>query len=132
MSIIRDTDLGIEMLRDVLDGALEQCTGGKGEARHGHGAKLLDQPWRTLADQHGPGFLTGQAAKKLGEAATMHTRGTFTAEQYDHELLGAIVYTAFALIHDRIQPTPLDTAAPIGFPQPEPEMPDPAIGGCTC
>lgn len=103
MSIMRDTDAGIEMLRNVLDEALEQCTEGKGNQRHGHGSKLLDQPWRSLALAHGGGFLTGQASKKLGEAAAMLARGEFTAAQYERELLGTIVYTAFAIIHGRLQ-----------------------------
>lgn len=103
MFIMRDTDAGIEMMRNVLDEALEQCTEGKGQQRHGHGTKLLDQPWRSLALAHGAGFLTGQASKKLGEAAKMQAYGEFTPLQYERELLGAIVYTVFAIMHGRLQ-----------------------------
>jgi len=97
---IRDLDRGVEMFRDVLDEVMEQVTAGKGEERHGHGTKLLDQPWRRLGRTHGVGFLTGQAAKKLEEAVTMKGRG-FTAMQVERELLGSIAYIAFSMMMQR-------------------------------
>lgn len=120
---IRDLDPGVDMLRNVLDEALEQCIGGKGNERHGHGSKLLSQPWLFLAAQHGAGFLTGQACKKLCEAASMYAKGDFTAEQYEREVLGAIVYSAFAIVYGRMRdgagedepPTPLHERAGMAF-----------------
>lgn len=83
-------------LYPVLMKAIDQATSGKGQ-RHG-GAKVdfMDQPWCHYAKMHGRGFLTGQAAKKLEEAAS-----TRTGEAYEVEVLGAIVYMAMSLIYER-------------------------------
>lgn len=76
--------------------AIKQATFGKGE-RHGGAAKpFLEQPWHMLAEQHGVGFLTGQAAKKIGEAAAGKT-----GADWERELLGAVVYLGMALIYHR-------------------------------
>jgi hypothetical protein len=44
---------------------------------------------------HGRGFLTGQAAKKLEEAAS-----TREGDAFVHEVLGAIVYASMAILHE--------------------------------
>lgn len=77
--------------------AIEQAMFGKGE-RHG-GAKIdfLEQPWMHYAKMHGRGFLTGQAAKKLEEAAS-----TRNGEAFMQEVRGAIVYLGMALIWEEM------------------------------
>lgn len=81
-------------LHQVFDAAMEQVTSGKGEERHGNGKDFLDQPWRRIADAHGTGFLTGQAAKKLEEAQRFTEH-----ERWEREMLGAMVYIAMAILH---------------------------------
>jgi len=81
-------------LETVLMDCLEQVTGGKGNERHGNGKDFLDQPWRHIADTHGDGFLTGQAAKKLEEA-----QGFDDLDRWNREMHGVIVYTAMAILH---------------------------------
>lgn len=96
-----ESDEGAEALFNVLEEAFNQCTKGKGNERHGHDSQLFQQQWVTLAKHHGVGFLTGQAAKKLNEAAILHDAEGYTRSAYERELLGAIVYTAFAILFDR-------------------------------
>lgn len=81
-------------LETVFKDALAQVTRGKGEARHGHGADFMSQPWLEIANAHGTGFLTGQCEKKLRESAGLD----YT--QRRAERLGAIVYLAMAIVHD--------------------------------
>jgi len=76
--------------------AIEQAMRGKGERHGGATVPFLDQPIFHYAKMHGRGFLTGQAAKKLEEAAS-----TRTGEAFRMEVLGAIVYAAAALIHEK-------------------------------
>jgi hypothetical protein len=45
---------------------------------------------------HGRGFLTGQAAKKLEEAASKRE-----GQPFIDEALGAIVYLGMAVLHER-------------------------------
>jgi hypothetical protein len=83
-------------LYPVMCAAIAQAMWGKGER---HGGDLVDfntQPWAHYAKMHGRGFLTGQAAKKLEEAAS--TRHGLPFEQ---EVLGAIVYAGMAVIRER-------------------------------
>lgn len=80
------------ILKNILVDAYKQCSEGKGYIRHGKNKSFTDQPMFTIAREHGIGFLTGQAAKKLGE---MHNLDTYQAKR--NELLGAIVYTAAAI-----------------------------------
>lgn len=70
--------------------ALEQVTAGKGERHGGAAVPFYDQQWRTLAECHGVGFLTGQAAKKLNEA------GGKDSDAQAREILGAIAYAGMA------------------------------------
>lgn len=82
-------------LEHVFQDALAQARDGKGAERHALGLPFMAQPWVWHARQHGIGFLTGQAGKKLGEAPSLD------GYQYDRELLGAIVYTAMAVLYRR-------------------------------
>jgi hypothetical protein len=85
----------IHPLQAVFDSAIEQATKGKGERHGGDSIPFMEQPWVHYAKMHGRGFLTGQAAKKLEEAAS-----TRTGEAFKQEALGAIVYMAMAILHE--------------------------------
>lgn len=78
--------------------AIEQAMFGKGERHGGAKTDFLEQPWMHYAKMHGRGFLTGQAAKKLEEAAS-----TRTGEAFAQEIRGAIVYLGMALIWEEMQ-----------------------------
>lgn len=83
-------------LYPILLKAIEQAAYGKGE-RHGGATKpFTDQPWVHYSRMHGRGFLTGQAAKKLEEAAS-----TRVGESFEAEVLGAIVYCGMAILAER-------------------------------
>lgn len=88
---------GERLMQTVWDSVNYQIFSGKGHERHGSAAPLLEQPWMRLANVHGNGFLTGQAAKKIEEATA--NRGRWTEEQWEREILGAIAYLGFALLH---------------------------------
>ena len=79
--------------------AVEQATKGKGERHGGDSVPFYDQQWTTLADCHGVGFLTGQAAKKLNEAAQKTDE-----EAWEREVLGALVYAGMAILKKRGYP----------------------------
>lgn len=81
-------------LFDVFMSAIHQAMHGKGERHGGATLPFKQQQWVALADAHGNGFLTGQAAKKLNEAAA---RGEYD-EAYYREVLGAIVYAGMAVL----------------------------------
>lgn len=83
-------------LYPVFMAAIGQCMNGKGERHGGAATPFLDQPWAHYAQMHGRGFLTGQAAKKLEEAA--HGRGQ---QAFITEMLGAIVYAGMAVLHEQ-------------------------------
>lgn len=90
---------GFSQLWDVLEEAFKQAYEGKGRQRHGlNDADFLDQPIFSIAKDHGLGFLTGQAAKKLAE---FHVLRELDHERAENELLGAIVYTAAAVMASR-------------------------------
>lgn len=80
----------------VLEAAILQAMYGKGQRHGGNVTPFLDQPWVHYAKLHGRGFLTGQAAKKLEEAAS-----TRTGEGYEAEVFGAIVYAGMSVLKDR-------------------------------
>lgn len=82
-------------LYDVLSAAILQVTDGKGARHGGDVTPFLEQPWLRLAEAHGIGFLTGQAAKKLEEAVTNYAPGD---DAYTRELLGAMVYIGMAVL----------------------------------
>lgn len=79
----------------VLMDAIEQAMFGKGQRHGGNVTPFFDQPWNHYAKMHGRGFLTGQAAKKLEEAASLRT-----GEAFKQEMLGAIVYCGMALLKE--------------------------------
>ena len=83
-------------LYDVLMLAITQAMYGKGERHGGNVTPFMDQPWVHYSKLHGRGFLTGQAAKKLEEAASQRT-----GEAFEAEVLGAIVYAGMAILKDR-------------------------------
>lgn len=87
---------GYEPLIGILEDAFKQAAFGKGNDRHAGGKPFLDQPIFTIAEEHGFGFLTGQAAKKLGESHTI--LNLFNTEKAVQEIFGAIVYSAAAAL----------------------------------
>ena len=90
-------------LHAVFDSCIDQAVNGKGEERHGHGKPFHEQPWRSLADTFGDGFLFGQAAKKLAEAQSLPT-----PEAQRKERLGAINYIAMGILYLEEKANPAD------------------------
>ena len=79
--------------------AIHQAMYGKGVRHGGAVTPFLDQPWIHYARMHGIGFLTGQAAKKLEEAAS-----TKSGDAFINEIRGAMVYLGMALIyHEEVE-----------------------------
>ncbi len=91
-----ESTLQAHPLYPVLLSAIEQAMFGKSERHGGNLTPFLDQPWNHYATMHGRGFLTGQAAKKLEEAAA-----TRFGHAFETEMLGAIVYCGMAILHER-------------------------------
>jgi len=84
---------GYEALHLILTAAMEQAATGKGLERHGDiGVPFVSQPICTIARDVGLGFPLGQALKKIRESKRL----AWPAAR--RELLGAIVYTAAAVI----------------------------------
>ena len=83
-------------LEEVFASVIEQATKGKGVRHGGDTTPFLDQPWAHYAKMHGRGFLTGQAAKKLEEAASV-----LDGDAFEKEVLGAIAYAAMAVLWER-------------------------------
>jgi hypothetical protein len=83
-------------LTPVLLEAVEQAMFGKGERHGGASTPFLEQPWVHYSRMHGRGFLTGQAAKKLEEAASTRDGDAFATE-----VRGAIVYLGMSLLKER-------------------------------
>lgn len=83
-------------LYPVLCAAIRQAMGGKGVRHGGASTPFLDQPWVHYVSMHGRGFATGQAAKKLEEAASTREGDAFTTE-----VLGAIVYAGMAILKEQ-------------------------------
>lgn len=91
----------IDVLAQVYRDAIRQVAEGKGAERHGKESNdFLTQPWRWITDGYGSGFLLGQVAKKMHEAAIAED---WTDEQWEREMLGAIAYLGFAVVHRRIE-----------------------------
>ena len=93
---------GYAVLADILQRAYNQAAVGKGADRHANELPFDKQPMQTIADKHGVGFLLGQADKKTVEAHGMLRRGE--VDKAVHELLGAINYTAGAILFAEGQP----------------------------
>jgi hypothetical protein len=85
-------------LFDVFIAAIEQAMYGKGERHGGARTAFLEQPWAHYSRLHGRGFLTGQAAKKLEEAAS-----TRQGEGFETEVFGAMVYLGMSILKERGQ-----------------------------
>lgn len=83
-------------LQDVFALAIEQATRGKGVRHGGEATPFLEQPWVHYGKMHGRGFLTGQAAKKLEEAASTRQGDAFITEA-----LGALVYIGMAILKEQ-------------------------------
>lgn len=83
-------------LYPVLMQAIEQAMFGKGQRHGGNITPFVEQPWAHYVKMHGRGFATGQAAKKLEEAAS-----TRSGEAFENEMLGAIVYIGMAILKER-------------------------------
>ena len=92
------TEIKLHPLYPQLVAAIEQAMYGKGRRHGGDSVPFLEQPIFHYAKMHGRGFLTGQAAKKLEEAAS-----TRSGEAFRTEVLGAIVYLGAALIWEEQQ-----------------------------
>lgn len=86
-------DLYVE-LRKVLAAALAQAASGKGMERHGNSEPWENQRWARVSREVGPGFMLGQAIKKIGES-----QGFTEAERIERELLGAMNYIAMAIYY---------------------------------
>lgn len=80
----------------VFMAAIKQAMYGKGGRHGGNVTPFLEQPWCHYAKLHGRGFLTGQATKKLEEAAS-----TRAGEAFETEVLGAIVYCGMSVLKER-------------------------------
>jgi len=80
----------------VFVAAIQQAMYGKGERHGGNVTPFLDQPWVHYSKLHGRGFLTGQAAKKLEEAAS-----TRNGDAFEPEVLGSIVYCGMSVLFER-------------------------------
>lgn len=80
----------------VFVAAIEQAMYGKGERHGGNLTPFLEQPWAHYVKLHGRGFATGQAAKKLEEAAS-----TRQGEAFETEVLGAMVYLGMSILKER-------------------------------
>jgi hypothetical protein len=83
-------------LYPIFVAAIEQAMYGKGERHGGAVTPFLEQPWAHYVKMHGRGFATGQAAKKLEEAAS-----TREGKAFEQEVLGAIVYAGMAILKER-------------------------------
>ncbi|WP_156967776.1 hypothetical protein [Methylosinus sp. PW1] len=90
-----EPDTHFALLR-ILSAAYHQSKGGKGQERHGNGKPFDKQPIMEIARMVGVGGQTFQICKKAQEATTMVERGQLDAAK--HELLGAIVYAAAAVL----------------------------------
>lgn len=101
---------GYTTLADILTRAYNQAAKGKGADRHANELPFDKQPMQTIAAKHGVGFLLGQADKKMIEAHGMLRRGE--QDKAVHELLGAIVYVAGAILFTEAQQASTQTPAP--------------------
>ncbi len=94
----QDADLAVQEhpLYPVFMAAIKQAMYGKGQRHGGASTEFFDQPWRHYVRMHGRGFVTGQAAKKLEEAASLRK-----GEAFEQEVLGAMVYIGMAVLIER-------------------------------
>ena len=83
-------------LYPIFIAAIEQAMYGKGTRHGGAVTPFLEQPWAHYIRMHGTGFATGQAAKKLEEAAS-----TREGEAFETEVFGALVYIGMSVLAER-------------------------------
>lgn len=95
-TVMIDKAVADHPLFPVFVAAINQAMYGKGERHGGNVTPFLEQPWMHYAAMHGRGFLTGQASKKLEEAAS-----TREGQAFEQEVLGAIVYAGMSIIKER-------------------------------
>lgn len=88
---------GYGKLGDVLHSAFHQAARGKGKDRHADEKPFHEQSMARITQRRGIGHPLGQADKKTEEAQRMLERGE--DDKAVHELLGAIIYLAGAIIH---------------------------------
>jgi hypothetical protein len=113
---------GYDTLGSILTQAYDQAARTKGAERHADGKPFHLQPMQTIAEKRGIGFLLGQADKKSIEAQGMIARGEVS--KGIHELLGAIVYTAGAILFTQRNMSPVaadDASLAKEEAKPEPE-----------
>lgn len=101
ITLARSVEQGYEPLAEVLQLALDQAQAGKGKERHANGRPFDRQPIMEIGRMVGLGYPTGQAKKKIQEAVGMSNRGE--ADRAVNELLGAIIYSAAAILLIREQ-----------------------------
>lgn len=92
----KDADLREHPLYPIFMDAIRQAMYGKGERHGGARTPFLEQPWVHYVKLHGRGFATGQAAKKLEEAASTREGAAF-----ESEVFGALVYIGMSVLHER-------------------------------
>lgn len=90
---LRETD---HPLFEVFGDVVRQVTRGKGARHGGEATPFFEQPWVSIANTAGNGFLVGQAIKKAMEAGG---KPDFAA--WETELLGAAAYLGMAVLHGR-------------------------------
>lgn len=91
-----EAELREHPLYPIFMAAIEQAMYGKGERHGGARTPFMKQPWAHYVAMHGRGFATGQAAKKLEEAAS-----TRSGTAFETEVFGAIVYIGMAVLAER-------------------------------
>lgn len=92
---LRETD---HPLFEVFADVVRQVTRGKGERHGGEATPFFGQPWVSIANTAGNGFLVGQAIKKAMEAG-----GKPDFASWETELLGAAAYLGMAVLHGRLR-----------------------------
>lgn len=93
-----DRSVAEHPLFPIFVDAIKQAMHGKGERHGGASMPFMTQPWVHYVKMHGRGFATGQAAKKLEEAAS-----TRQGNHFETEVLGALVYAGMAILTERGQ-----------------------------
>jgi len=86
-------------LHEIYVDAVAQAETGKGFERHSKGKGFYDQRWKSITDEAGMGFLTGQAMKKLAEATGR--MDDISQQEWEKEMLGAMNYMAMAMLYRR-------------------------------
>lgn len=88
-------------LTPIFADVVQQVMYGKGERHGGATVPFLEQSWLAVAKNHGVGFLTGQAQKKMTEAmASGHIVSDYAA--WEREMLGAMAYMGMSIIYARL------------------------------